>query len=57
VLQRLDQDQIQSILTRALNKWRGEDNEDVDTTKDTDALNQLAIYSDGDGKLLCVYMY
>jgi replication-associated recombination protein RarA len=55
VLQRLDQDQIQSILTRALEKWRGEQNSDVDTSEDTDALNQLAVYSDGDGMESCTH--
>lgn len=49
VLKRLDQDQIESILTRGLEKWRGEENQ-VDNSKDKDALKQLAVYSDGDGK-------
>lgn len=47
VLQRLDEHQIEAILTRGLQKWRGLD--DVDTSKDKDALKQLAVYSDGDG--------
>ncbi len=49
MLQRLDQDQIEAILTRGLQKWRGDDI-DSDMSKDKDALNQLAVYSDGDGK-------
>lgn len=57
VLKRLDQDQIEQILKRALQKWRGlvqDWDEEVDgvpdTTRDNDALKQLAVYSDGDGK-------
>lgn len=49
VLQRLDQDHIEAILTRGLMKWRGESVEEMDTSKDADAINQLAIFSDGDG--------
>ncbi|EPB83966.1 ATPase [Mucor circinelloides 1006PhL] len=49
VLKRLDQDQIESILTRGLEKWRGEENQ-VDNSKDKDALKQLAVYSDGDAR-------
>ncbi|KAI8090463.1 DNA polymerase III, clamp loader complex, gamma/delta/delta subunit [Thamnidium elegans] len=49
VLQRLDQDHIEAILTRGLKKWRGEAVEEMDTSKDTDAIKQLAIFSDGDG--------
>lgn len=50
VLQRLDEHQIEAILTRGLQKWRGLDDDDVvDTSKDKDALKQLAVYSDGDG--------
>lgn len=49
VLKRLDQDQIEAILTRALEKWRGEENQQQDNSKDKDALKQLAVYSDGDG--------
>lgn len=52
MLQRLDQDHIEAILTRALEKWRGEDATDFNTSMDKDALKQLAIYSDGDGKLV-----
>lgn len=51
MLKRLDQDQIESILTRGLQQWRGEDTQ-VDATKDKEALKQLAVYSDGDGKHL-----
>ncbi|KAI9469037.1 MAG: hypothetical protein EXX96DRAFT_590223 [Benjaminiella poitrasii] len=52
VLKKLNESQIQSILTRALEKWREEDGESVqaDTSKDNDALKQLAIYSDGDAR-------
>lgn len=50
VLKRLEEDQIQAILTRALEKWRGDEYENVDSTKDTEALKHLAVYSDGDGK-------
>ncbi|KAI7904560.1 DNA polymerase III, clamp loader complex, gamma/delta/delta subunit [Cokeromyces recurvatus] len=50
VLKKLEQDQIQGILTRALRQWREEDNVQVDTSKDIDALKQLAIYSDGDAR-------
>ncbi|CEP19688.1 hypothetical protein [Parasitella parasitica] len=49
VLKRLDQEQIEAILTRALGKWRGNDNP-VDSSKDQAALNQLAVYSDGDAR-------
>ncbi|OAC98439.1 hypothetical protein MUCCIDRAFT_149854 [Mucor lusitanicus CBS 277.49] len=49
VLKRLDQDQIESILTRGLQQWRGEDTQ-VDATKDKEALKQLAVYSDGDAR-------
>ncbi|CAO3657528.1 unnamed protein product [Mucor hiemalis] len=47
VLQRLDEHQIEAIITRGLQKWRGND---VDTSKDKDALKQLAVYSDGDAR-------
>ncbi|KAG2237344.1 hypothetical protein INT48_009077 [Thamnidium elegans] len=50
VLQRLDQDHIEAILTRGLKKWRGEAVEEMDTSKDTDAIKQLAIFSDGDAR-------
>ncbi|KAL9546382.1 hypothetical protein MBANPS3_006699 [Mucor bainieri] len=50
VLKRLDQDQIESILTRGLEKWRGEEGAHVDHTKDKEALKQLAVYSDGDAR-------
>ncbi|GAA5798558.1 DNA polymerase III, clamp loader complex, gamma/delta/delta subunit [Helicostylum pulchrum] len=50
VLQRLDQDHIEAILTRGLRKWRGEGVEEMDTSKDADAINQLAIFSDGDAR-------
>lgn len=51
VLQRLDEHQIEAILTRGLQKWRGLDDDDVvDTSKDKDALKQLAVYSDGDAR-------
>ncbi|KAG1082498.1 hypothetical protein G6F42_022559 [Rhizopus arrhizus] len=43
------QNQIESILTRGLEKWRGEENQ-VDNSKDKDALKQLAVYSDGDSR-------
>jgi putative ATPase len=49
VLQRLDQDQIESILTRGLQEWRG-DEEVVDANKDKEALKQLAVFSDGDAR-------
>lgn len=49
VLKRLDQDQIEAILTRALEKWRGEENQQQHNSKEKDALKQLAVYSDGDG--------
>ncbi|KAI8644291.1 DNA polymerase III, clamp loader complex, gamma/delta/delta subunit [Parasitella parasitica] len=47
VLKRLDQDQIESILTRGLEKWRGIVGT-ADSSKDKAALTQLAVYSDGD---------
>ena len=47
VLKQLDQKQIEAILTRALQKWRGDTV--VDASKDKEALEQLAVYSDGDG--------
>lgn len=53
VLKRLDQDQIESILTRGLQKWRGDD-VNIDSSKDKEALEQLAVYSDGDGKYSCI---
>lgn len=49
VLKTLNQDHIESILTRGLEEWRGKDII-VDTEKDKDALKQLAVFSDGDGK-------
>lgn len=50
VLKRLDQDQIESILSRALEKWRGEEYQVDHDSKDKEAIKQLAVYSDGDGK-------
>ncbi|KAK4515220.1 Ribosomal protein L28e [Mucor velutinosus] len=50
VLKRLDQDQIESILTRGLQKWRGEEEIQTDHSKDKEALKQLAVYSDGDAR-------
>jgi replication-associated recombination protein RarA len=57
VLKRLDQEQIEAILTRALEKWRGEENQQKDNSKDKDALKQLAVYSDGDGIHTYIYIY
>ena len=56
VLKRLDQEQIEAILTRALEKWRGEENQQKDNSKDKDALKQLAVYSDGDGIHKYIYI-
>ncbi|KAI8979476.1 hypothetical protein BDF20DRAFT_509750 [Mycotypha africana] len=66
VMKRLDQSQIQLILTRAIRKWRKDspadddtiakenENEDATTAPDTDpdneAITQLAVYSDGDAR-------
>ncbi|KAI8066198.1 DNA polymerase III, clamp loader complex, gamma/delta/delta subunit [Gilbertella persicaria] len=49
VLQKLDQDQIKSILKRALNKWREKHVDSISNLEEEQALNQLASYSDGDG--------
>jgi putative ATPase len=51
VLKRLEEDHIQAILTRALEKWRGEEYSSlVDSAKDIDAIQHLAVYSDGDAR-------
>ncbi|CAO3654893.1 unnamed protein product [Mucor fragilis] len=50
VLKRLDQDQIESILSRALERWRGEEYQVDHDSKDKEAIKQLAVYSDGDAR-------
>lgn len=51
VLKRLEEDQIQAILTRALEKWRGDEYDEFDSSNDIEAIKYLAVYSDGDGKV------
>lgn len=56
MLQRLNEDQIKAILTRALGKWRG-DEEVIDSSMDKEAVKQLAVYSDGDGKNIKIFHF
>jgi replication-associated recombination protein RarA len=53
VLQRLEQEHLEKILGRALQTWRGPDII-IDDPCEKEALKQLAVFSDGDGK--CVLL-
>jgi putative ATPase len=46
VLQRLDQEKIEVILTRALQHWKGSEQLGE---QEIEGIRQLAVYSDGDG--------
>lgn len=46
VLQRLDQEEIEIILTRALQHWKGSEQLGE---QEIEGIRQLAVYSDGDG--------
>lgn len=46
VLQRLDQEKIEIILTRALQHWKGSEQLGE---QEIEGIRQLAVYSDGDG--------
>lgn len=48
VLKRLNEEEIESILTRALYQWR--ENANI-STEESKSIKQLAAYSDGDGKV------
>lgn len=48
VLKRLNEEEIESILTRALYQWR--ENADI-SAEESKSIKQLAAYSDGDGKV------
>jgi putative ATPase len=49
VLQRLEQEHLEKILGRALQTWRGPDII-IDDACEKEALKQLAVFSDGDGR-------
>lgn len=56
VLQRLSEDQLVDILSRALHRWRTDEAESPTTTEtqalqeeEKEALKLVAVYSDGDG--------